>query len=520
MQRLESFLARHTAVGADGVLEDSGAFAFQLHDTYGFPVDITRQVIHDRGARLDEEGFEQAMAGQRERARAGSATADAVFAGNAATALAAAKVPPSEFCGYEALEAQSEVCALVGQDNVLLDRAGPGDAVLLVTATTPFYATGGGQTGDRGEVVFSGGRAVVSTTTHQGVFHLHHATVEVGVLEPGTAVTMRVDQAARRATERHHTATHLLHRALRDELGEHVNQAGSVVEPERLRFDFTHPEKLSDEQLRRIEEAVNAQIMQATEVVARVCGKAQAQADGFVALFGEKYGDQVRTLSVGTYSKELCGGTHVANSGAIGCFRIVTETAISAGTRRIEAVAGTAALAVAQKERDALEQMARLLKAPVAELPERVSGLLGETKQLRKELEKATAADLGQVLEALAGAATEGESGRSVVLQCQGLGAKDLTDLFHRVQQTMAPIAAVVVSPGADGVLVGATVSPALTSKIRAGDLVRELTQCMGGGGGGRPEAAQGKGKDASKLPAALAKARELLGAAGLGAAP
>jgi alanyl-tRNA synthetase len=333
----------------------------------------------------------------------------------------------------------------------------------------------------------------------------------------GQTCELRVDALARASTERHHTATHLLHAALKHELGAYVNQAGSEVGPDRLRFDFTHDKKLSPEQLRAIEDAVNAAIMRATPVVAEVQSMQRARDAGFIALFGEKYGDEVRTLAVGDDSKELCGGTHVANAGAIGPFRIVSETAISAGTRRLEAVAGGVALALMRREQDTLAELAKALKTPEDRLVEKVQSLVTEHKQLRKDLDQALAADLTEVLAQFAATATGGDTGRGGVVVAEGLSMKDVQELMTRAQQALAPFAGVVLSPAADGVLVGASVSPPLTDRVKAGDLVSALTRLMGGGGGGRAESAQGKGKDASKLAQAEACARKLLAEAGLG---
>jgi alanyl-tRNA synthetase len=521
MARLEEFLANAgdgAVDGSDGgVLAGSGEFAFQLHDTFGFPGDITGAVMADRGHAMDQDAFDKAMAAQRDRARASTKTSEAVFADNAGTALAAGSVAATVFCGYDQLAASTEVAALVGPDHRLIDSASPGDAVLLVVKETPFYAEGGGQVGDGGTVEFPGGSASIANTERKGEFHLHHAKVTAGTLTVGTACEMRVDETARRATERHHTATHLLHAALKEVLGDHVGQSGSVVSPDRLRFDFTHGEKLTTAQIHAIEDAVHREILRATPVVAKVASMDAARADGFVALFGEKYGDEVRTLAVGEFSRELCGGTHVVNVGAIGAFRIVAETAISAGNRRIEAVAGVPALALARDDQAALDAIAKTLKTPVAEVTEKVVQLTAEAKRLRKELEVATAADLGAVLADLEKVAVQTDAGRGAVLAVAGLGMKDLQELLTRAQQALAPFAGVVLSPGDAGVLVGATVSEPLIDRVKAGDLVKTLTGIMGGGGGGRPESAQGKGRDASKLEEALGTARKLLAEAGLG---
>ncbi len=522
LQRLQEFLGKAGTRGAGKsrsagkLLEGSGEFAFELHDTHGFPVDITRQVLADHGLGLDEQGFEQAMEEQRQRARAASRTSDEVIVETAATRLNEAGVVATGFIGYRTLAAEAKVLGLLGGDTELMEALGAGQEAVLVVDQTPFYAEGGGQVGDRGTVAGPAGRGQVQDTTAVGSYHLHRLLVEEGRIQVGDSVQMCVDENARRATERNHTATHLLHAALKTVLGDHVSQAGSVVAPDRLRFDFTHGEKLTPEQIRQIEDQVNQEVMKATPVEAAVRSMDEARAAGFVALFGEKYGDQVRTLAVGEYSKELCGGTHVANSGAIGAFRITSETAISAGTRRLEAVTGFGALGVNRSEREALASMSRALKTPVNELPDRVAALMAEAKKLRKDLAKAQAKDLTQVLGEMRDALVHGAEGKSVVHKVEGLTMKDLQDLLGRVQKSLAPAASVVLSPSPDGVLVGAVVSKDLTDRVRAGDLVKELTQLLGGGGGGRPEMTQGKGPEVGKVDTAAELARDRLAAVGL----
>jgi alanyl-tRNA synthetase len=523
MQRLRDFLTRHGADPDRGhargtnprLLEESGEFAFQLHDTYGFPVDITRQVLLDHGLMLDEDGFEAAMTAQRDRARAAMATSDAVFAETAAMVLRDAKVGPTRFVGYDLTTTEASVAALLADGRTARRRAEAGQEIAVVVETSPFYAQGGGQLGDRGEIVWPGGRALVTDTTALDGFWLHAARVETGTLEVGQRVTMQVDLAVRRATERNHTATHLLHAALKRVLGAHVSQAGSEVGPERLRFDYTHGERLTEAQVRAIEDEVNGVVLDAVPVEPRVRPLIEARAAGFVAMFGEKYGDEVRTLSVGEYSKELCGGTHVRNSGNIGAFRIVSDQAVSAGTRRIEAITGLGCLEAARREHAAIADLAHRLKVPAAEVVGKIDAVLDELKRVRKELEKATAADLDAVLAELARAAV-GSGPRTLVQEVPALEMKEFQDLLTRTRQKLEPVAAVLFAKLPDGVLVGATVSTGLTRAVRAGDLVRVLTGILGGGGGGRPEQAQGKGRDLAKLPAAIEEARRLLTAAGL----
>jgi alanyl-tRNA synthetase len=516
LQRLDEFLAGTKQPVAGRSTDGSGDFAFTLHDTYGFPVDITQKVMEERGHRLDEAGFERAMEAQRQRARASMATADAVFTASVAVKLREAKCAPSVFTGYGELATEGRLVGIVGDGDALLPVAQAGQKVLLVVDRTPFYAQGGGQVGDRGVLRTPAGTAVIANTTALDGFHLHHATITAGHLEVGAAATLAVDEPARSATERNHTATHLLHAALKQVLGDHVSQAGSEVAPERLRFDYTQPEKPTAEQLARVEELVNAQILQATEAVAVVQPLAAARAQGFVALFGEKYGEQVRTLRVGDFSRELCGGTHVRNTGNIGSFRITTETAVAAGTRRIEAVTGLVALDLAKAERTQLAALATSLKVPAAKITDRVQELVDELKKVRRDLEKALAPDFDAELAKLRTAVHEKGGANSVVFERPGLQAKDAQELLKRALKAIDPLVAVVFSTVDGEVLVTAAVSPSLAGRIKAGDLVKSLAGVLGGGGGGRPESAQGKGKEIARLQEARAMAAALFAAAGL----
>lgn len=514
MARLDEFLAAAPAPVRGAPTAGSGEFAFTLHDTYGFPVDITQKVMEERGHRLDEAGFEAAMAAQRQRARASMATADAVFTASVAVRLRDAGCAPTAFVGYGELTATGPVLGLVGDGDVLLPAAKAGDHVLLVAAISPFYAQGGGQVGDRGTVTTATGTAQVRNTTVLDGFHLHAATIASGRIEAGQTATLQVDESARRATERNHTATHLLHAALKRVLGEHVSQAGSEVGPERLRFDYTQPEKPTAEQLQQVEDLVNAQVLLAIDARAVVRPLAEARAQGFVALFGEKYGEQVRTLQVGDFSRELCGGTHVRNTGNIGSFRIVAETAIAAGTRRIEAVTGFGALELARQERTLLGGIAAALKVPPAKVGERVQELADELKRVRRELEKALAPDLDAELARLQAAAAVHDGVHTVVHERPGLLAKDAQELLKRAQKALEPFAGVVFSVVDGEVQIVAAVSPALTGSLKAGELVKQLATLLGGGGGGRPEAAQGKGRDLQRLADARAAAQAALQAA------
>ncbi len=494
----------------------SGQFAFLLHDTYGFPVDITQKVMEEHGHQLDEAEFERAMEEQRQRARASMATSDAVFTASVAVKLRDQGHAASTFVGYERLGEDSTLLAIVGDDDSLRTRAEQGQKVVLVAKATPFYAQGGGQVGDRGTLVTGTGTVRIDNVTALDGFHLHHGTVTQGHVEARQPARLQVDEEARAATERNHTATHLLHAALKKILGKHVSQAGSEVAPDRLRFDYTQPEKPTAAQLQQVEDEVNAQILLASPVQAAVRGLDEAKGMGFTALFGEKYGDRVRTLQVAEFSKELCGGTHVRNSGNIGMFRITSEAAVSAGTRRMEAVTGLVALRLCQQEREQLASLSFALKVPTQKLGDRITEIGEELKRTKKDLEKALAADLDVELAKLKSLAQEHGGVRAVVYERPGLSTKDGQDLLRRALQSMGPIAAVVLSKHADEVGIIAAVSPQLHGKLTAGDLVKQIAAVVGGGGGGKPDLAQGKGKDPAKVGEAKATAEQALRAAGL----
>ncbi len=494
----------------------SGQFAFLLHDTYGFPVDITQKVMEEHGHQLDEAEFEKAMEEQRQRARASMATSDAVFTASVAVKLRDQGHAATQFTGYERLLESTKLLAIVGEDDSLRARAEQGQKVVVIASATPFYAQGGGQVGDRGTVTTSSGSVRIDNVTALDGFHLHHGTVAQGSVEAGQSAEFQVDVDARSATERNHTATHLLHAALKKILGKHVSQAGSEVAPDRLRFDYTQPEKPTAAQLQQVEDEVNAQILLASPVQAAVRGLDEAKGMGFTALFGEKYGDRVRTLQVSDFSKELCGGTHVKNSGNIGMFRITSEAAVSAGTRRMEAVTGLVALRLCQQEREQLASLSFALKVPTAKLGDRIAEIGEELKRTKKDLEKALAADLDVELAKLKALAKETAGVHAVVYDRPGLSTKDGQDLLRRVLQSMGPVAAVIVSKQAEEVGIVACVSPQLHGKLTAGDLVKQVAAVVGGGGGGKPDLAQGKGKDPSKAADAVQAAQQALRAAGL----
>ncbi len=498
---------------------DSGAVAFELHDTHGFPRDVTRELLAEAGFALDEEGFERAMAEQRERARRASNLAGAVFTEGLATRLKERGVPKTEFIGYESDEGEG-LCLVLARGDEEVERLAPGHpaGAVAVFDRTPFYAEAGGQVGDRGWIEWEGGRAQVADVQRLHGFHLHEITVEEGEMVPGARYRLRVDAELRRATERNHTATHLLHQALKQVLGPHVAQAGSLVAPDRLRFDFTHPKKPTARELQAVEDLVNEQIRAALEVRPVEMPLEEARRRGFVALFGEKYGETVRTLSVGAFSRELCGGTHVRNSGNIGVFRILQETSVAAGIRRIEAVTGPAALEAARRDRGLLEELARRLKTAPAEVPARVEALQAELRELKKRLREKERGRVADAFEDLCGRVEERDGLKVLAAVVEGADQAALLDLCDRLKKRFRAFAGLLLGPGADGVAVVAVASKeAVARGADAGRVAREAARLLGGGGGGRPELGRGKGNDRSKLEAALDLGRKLCGGARAG---
>ena len=503
---------------ADGAVLD-GATAFKLHDTFGFPIDLTVEIAEGAGHAVDIDGFNREMEAQRERARA-NVKGDAWGSFNDVWTELSDSVSATEFAGYEDEELESaKVLALV-VDGERVAHAGAGQKVEVVLDRTPFYAEMGGQMGDAGTLSAEGVRlAVGDTKAHNGLY-AHSAVVEEGELAEGAVVNAAVDHHRRALLRRNHTATHLLDAALKNVLGDHVNQAGSLVAPEHLRFDFTHFEALSSEQLAQIERLVNDQIFAAKPVVTRVMAIDEAKAAGAVALFGEKYGDVVRVVSVGSeerpFSRELCGGTHAANTAEIGLFKIVSESSTGSNVRRIEAVTSEGAIAY-------LEERARMLDAAASELkcrPDEVAGrIAGLQKELRETSQKLKNALTGGGSNAIDDAIADAEdlgTYKLVVAQLEGLEAADLRNVWDTIRQKLhepvACVLATVTSKGQPALLAGAT-DEAVAAGFKSGDIIKQIAPLVGGGGGGRPQMAQAGGKDASGIPAALEAARAALSA-------
>ena len=493
---------------------ESGRIAFELHDTFGFPVDISRAMLLDEGLALDEASFADSMEAQRKRAREGSEIVGELFVEGFVHKIKEKGIPATRFTGYETCRGEGIVLALgIGADWIESLTQGRAE---LVTDQTPFYAESGGQVGDRGQVTGPEGRARVLECSKQDGYHFHLIEMVEGSLAVGEAVTLEVDLESRLATERNHTATHLLHQALKDVLGPQVAQAGSLVAPDRLRFDYTQGERPTAEQLEEVERIVNREILSAIAVKAVEMPLKEAQKAGFTGLFGEKYGETVRTLSVGAYSRELCGGTHVANSGQIGQFRIVSDASLAAGIRRIEAVTGLAALDLGRQDAASLDHLARELKSPREEIGERVAALRGQLKQAQKALEQKRLADAGEALgDLMEGVREQGEA-RILAARVAGAGNKELLDLTDRLRKKHKSFAGILFGESEGQVALVAVATKDLVDRgIRAGDLVKACAGILGGGGGGRPEMAQGKGRDASKIPDAMDMAWEMLEALG-----
>ncbi|MCP3729118.1 alanine--tRNA ligase [Sphingomonas sp. MG17] len=488
-----------------------GETAFKLYDTFGFPYDLTEDALRPQGMAVDRAGFDAAMAQQKAAARAawkgsGAKASDDVWFD------IAEELGGTEFTGYSTSEGEGHIVAIV-KDGARVDKAGQGDEVILLTNQTPFYGESGGQMGDAGLIVSDKARAVVSDTSKPlGRLHAHHATIESGEIAVGDTARLSIDTVRRDQVRANHSATHLLHAALRERLGGHVTQKGSLVAPDRLRFDFSHPSALSAEDIAAIEADVNRHIRENDSVGTRLMTPDDAIAAGAMALFGEKYGDEVRVLSMGratqnSYSVELCGGTHVNALGDIAIFKIVSESAVSSGVRRIEALTGEAARLWLQGRDDRLREAAAALKASPDEVPARVLALVEERRKLEKELAEAKKAlALGGGGGAAAPAGPEQVGGVNFVGQIlDGLDPKALRGAVDEAKARVgsAVVAFVAVNEGRAAIAVGVTDD--LTGSLNAVELVKRGVAALGGqGGGGRPDMAQGGGPDGGNAAAAI----------------
>ncbi len=473
-----------------------GDVAFKLHDTYGFPLDLSNDVARERGVTVDEAGFNAAMEQQKNQARAaGKFKMDRAleYTGTANT-----------FTGYDKLAEAAKIVALY-VDGTSADELKAGQSGVVVLDTTPFYAESGGQVGDQGVIAAGDNRFGVEDTLKikADVFG-HHGVLESGSLKVGDAVEAQVNTAVRAATMRNHSVTHIMHKALREVLGDHVQQKGSLVNAERTRFDFAHNSPVTDAQKREIEKRVNAEILANTATDARVMDIESAQKTGAMMLFGEKYGETVRVLDIGT-SRELCGGTHVHRTGDIGLFKVVAEGGVAAGVRRIEAVTGENALAYLQSLESTVDEAAATLKAPVAELNHRIGGALDQIKALEKELAQLKGKLASSQGDELAGQAVDVKGIKVLAATLEGADAKTLRDTMDKLKDKLGTAAIVLAAVDGDKVQLAAGVTKDSIGKIKAGELVNFVAQQVGGKGGGKPDMAMAGGTDASALPQALA---------------
>ena len=483
-----------------------GVDAFRLYDTYGFPLDLTQDMARERGMSVDVAGFDAAMAQQKETARA----AGKFGGGTVLPAELVAQLTPTKFLGYESLTAGGlEVLALL-KDGKPVDAIAAGDEAIVILDATPFYAESGGQVGDTGELdtrtLESGGvRFIVNDTLKlAGQFHGHAGKLSAGTLKKGDRVLGSVDAARRGATILNHSATHLLHAALRNVLGTHVQQKGSLVAPDRLRFDFSHFQPMTAAELAEIERRVNAEVRANHEGEVRHMGMQDALDFGAMALFGEKYGEEVRVLRFGPTSTELCGGTHVGRTGDIGLFKIVSEGGVSAGVRRIEALTGQGALDFVAEEERRLGEAAGLLGGTTGDVGDKLRALLDRQKKLERELDALKAKAASGATSDLAGQAQDVDGIKVLAVRLEGFDAKALRDAMDRLKQQLGD--AVIVLAGADGgkAALVAGVSGGATGKIKAGELLGNVASQINGKGGGRPDMAQGGGDDGPALVAAL----------------
>ena len=477
-----------------------GETAFRLYDTYGFPVDLTADVCRERNIKVDEAGFEAAMEEQRRRAREAS--------GFGADYNAMIRVDSaSEFKGYDHLELNGKVTALF-VDGKAVDAINAGQEAVVVLDQTPFYAESGGQVGDKGELKGANFSFAVEDTQKYGQAIGHIGKLAVGSLKVGDAVQADVDEARRARIRLNHSATHLMHAALRQVLGTHVSQKGSLVNDKVLRFDFSHNEAMKPEEIRAVEDLVNAQIRRNLPIETNIMDLEAAKAKGAMALFGEKYDERVRVLSMGDFSTELCGGTHASRTGDIGLFRIISESGTAAGVRRIEAVTGEGAIATVHADSDRLSEVAHLLKGDSNNLADKVRSVLERTRQLEKELQQLKEQAAAQESANLSSKAIDVNGVKLLVSELSGVEPKMLRtmvdDLKNQLGSTIIVLATVV--EGKVSLIAG--VSKDVTDRVKAGELIGMVAQQVGGKGGGRPDMAQAGGTDAAALPAALASVK------------
>ncbi len=500
MKVLEAALADAKRSGTRNL---PGETAFTLYDTFGFPLDLTADVCRERGFTVDQAGFDAAMDKQRQRARAAS-----TFKSAGGLEYTGAK---TLFEGYDSLAQEARVVALY-REGASTDALATGEEGVIVLDRTPFYAESGGQVGDRGELSKNGACltlfSVSDTQKIQSDVFGHHGVVKTGELRIGDTVEARVDRASRERAARNHSATHLMHAALRKVLGEHVTQKGSLVDAYRTRFDFAHSQPLSEEEIRTVEALVNREIRANHPVDVRHMAYDAAIRSGAMALFGEKYGDEVRVLRMGEFSTELCGGTHVTRTGDIGSFKIVAESGVAAGVRRVEAVTGESALAYTHELETALNGAARALRASPLEVAAKVQQTLDQVRSLEKELSRLKSKLASNQGGDIAAQAVEVNGAQVLAASIEGADAKSLRDTLDQLKGRFKSAAIVLGTTDGPKVTLIAGVTSDLTGRIKAGELVNHVATQVGGKGGGRADMAQAGGTLPEKLPAALASVR------------
>ncbi|MFC5440414.1 alanine--tRNA ligase [Rhodanobacter ginsenosidimutans] len=481
----------------------AGEDAFRLYDTYGFPVDLTADIARERGLDVDMDGFEQAMDAQRQRARA----AGRFEAKGQMPAELASQLKPTVFLGYEALHSEGSKLLGIVRDGRQVDQLDEGEEALLILDRTPFYAESGGQVGDQGELIHAHGRFDVDDTLKMGGVFFGHAGRWHGTqpLRTGDLLAPRVDATRRQAIVLNHSATHLLHAALRQVLGDHVAQKGSLVAPERLRFDFSHFKPMSADELQRVEAMVNAEVRRNATAEIHNMGYDEAIEFGAMALFGEKYGDEVRVLKMGDFSTELCGGTHVGRTGDIGLFKITGEAGVASGVRRIEAVTGAGALAWVADEERRLAEFAHLLSSSGDDAVEKLRQLFDRQKKLERELDALRSKAAGSATADLAGSAVDIDGIKVVAARLEGLDAKSLRDSVDQLKQQLGDCVVLLAGASDGRVSLIAGVHGKALQRIKAGNVVGHVAAQIDGKGGGRADMAQGGGSDAPGLPALLA---------------
>jgi alanyl-tRNA synthetase len=489
---------------AIGRVKDSvipGDVVFKLYDTYGFPVDLTADIAREKNLKLDEAGYEAAMEEQRTRARAASS-----FKSGGTLAYDGADTC---FVGYDGMLHEGAKVLALYRDGQPVDELKTGDAGVVVLDRTPFYAESGGQVGDKGRI---GNFVVADTQKIKGSVFGHHGTVESGAIKKGDIVRAEVTGSVRRATMRNHSATHLMHKALRDVLGTHVAQKGSLVDEQRTRFDFSHGQPVTAAEIADIEDRVNRAVLANVEVGARVMKYDDAIKSGAMALFGEKYGDEVRVLAMGEYSTELCGGTHVSRTGDIGLFKIVGESGVAAGVRRVEAITGENALAYLRDTEGRLKAAGDLVRAGRDDLADKIQQALDRSKALEKELAALKSKLASSAGGDLASQARDIKGVKVIAAQVEGVDGNELRSLMDQLKDKLKSGIVLLGSASGPKVSLIAGVTPDLTGKLKAGELVNVAAAQVGGKGGGKPEMAQAGGTQPERLPEAISAAYDWIG--------